>query len=376
MSRIESFNMTVGYNPVKPGDVAEEFWNLQDPNRSRRIPLALLRDRILQTKDADSIPNALVVQLLRQADKNRDGYLDYDEYMRYAEASAEYSRSRHVFNTAALSVIPRKERTAATRTYLQEYKCCPPALFMVTATLIEIAVFIYYAVDMDTKIGAAGPAPIYSRLIYNPRRRYEAWRYLSYALIHSGYVHLVVNLAMQMVLGLLLELVHGWWRVGAIYLAGVLAGSLAQSITQPRFYLAGASGGVYAITYAHIGNLLLNWSEMQFRWVQLVLCLVVTVADVSYALWDSYGSSVQSNTGHMAHLAGAVAGLLVGINMLRNLKLRRWERVCWWVSLFVYATLILVGIILNATLPVPEFFPENDYNDFATTKELFFSNLI
>ncbi|KAK8733485.1 hypothetical protein OTU49_006322 [Cherax quadricarinatus] len=80
-------------------------------------------------------------------------------------------------------------------------------------------------------------------------------------------------------------------------------------------------------------------------------------------------------TGHMAHLAGAVAGLLVGINMLRNLKLRRWERVCWWVSLFVYVTLILVGIILNATLPVPEFFPDNDYTDFATMKARFLSSL-
>lgn len=66
-----------------------------------------------------------------------------------------------------------------------------------------------------------------------------------------------MNLAMQMALGLGLELVHGWWRVGLIYSAGILAGSLTQSITAPSVYLAGASGGVYSITYAHIGNLLL-----------------------------------------------------------------------------------------------------------------------
>ncbi|XP_071524961.1 rhomboid-related protein 1-like [Panulirus ornatus] len=290
--------------------------------------------------------------------------------MQFADASAEYSRSREVLNKAALSVVPRQERTVEKRTYLQEYKCCPPALFMITATLIEIAVFIYYAVDMNRPMGAAGPAPVYSPLIYNPYRRYEAWRYLTYALIHSGYVHLVTNLVMQLVLGLLLELVHGWWRVGTIYLAGVLAGSLSQSITAPRTYLAGASGGVYSITYAHVGNLLLNWSEMSFRWVQLILCLSLTIGDISFALWDSYGSPTPSNTGHMAHLGGAIAGALVGINILRNLKKRQWERYCWWAALVIYLALVLVGIVLNATLPVPEFFPDDDYTDLATLREL------
>lgn len=70
-------------------------------------------------------------------------------------------------------------------------------------------------------------------------------------------MHLTMNLVMQTILGLLLELVHGWWRVGLIYMSGVLAGSLSQSLAMPRAYLAGASGGVYAIVYAHLGNLLL-----------------------------------------------------------------------------------------------------------------------
>ena len=46
--------------------------------------------------------------------------------------------------------------------------------------------FVYYAVDMGMPVGAFAPVPFYSPLIYNPFRRYEAWRFLSYALIHSG----------------------------------------------------------------------------------------------------------------------------------------------------------------------------------------------
>ncbi|KAG0711816.1 Rhomboid-related protein 1 [Chionoecetes opilio] len=187
------------------------------------------------------------------------------------------------------------------------------------------------------------------------------------AITRHSYMHLTMNLIMQTLLGLLLELVHGWWRVGIIYMSGVLAGSLSQSLAMPRAYLAGASGGVYAIVYAHLGNLLLsvflvtqNWSEMEFRWAQLLVCLGLSLGDISLALWDTYGSDTPSNTGHLAHLGGAIAGVLVGIYVLRNLRKRRWEKYCWWVAIILYFLLIGTGVILNATLPAPDFFPPNE----------------
>ncbi|KAG7170320.1 Rhomboid-related protein 3-like [Homarus americanus] len=349
-SRIEGLLVQGFLQPPLRGrnlQVAEEFWSRHDPSHSRSIPLTVIKERLLQTKEADDMPNGL------------------------AESSSKHSSARETFNRATLSVVPRGERTVEKRSYLQEYKCCPPALFMITASLIEIAVFVYYCIDMDVPGTPNGPPPVYSPLIYNPFKRFEAWRYLTYALIHSGYMHLV----MQVFLGLLLELVHGWWRVGLIYMAGVLAGSLSHSISAPKMYVAGASGGVYAITYSHVGNLLMNWSEMEFRWIQLVLCLTLTIADVAYALWDSYGSSNPSNTGHMAHLGGAIAGMLVGINILRNLKRRRWEKFLWWVAFFVYLAMVVTGIVLNCVLPVPDFFPDNDYTEEASLKDLFLNSL-
>lgn len=59
---------------------------------------------------------------------------------------------------------------------------------------------------------------------------------------------------MQLFLGILLELVHKWWRVGIVYICGVIAGSLATSLSDPEVFLAGASGGVYALIAAHLGN--------------------------------------------------------------------------------------------------------------------------
>jgi rhomboid-related protein 1/2/3 len=49
---------------------------------------------------------------------------------------------------------------------------------------------------------------------------------------------LVVNLAVQIFIGIPLEMVHGWWRVLLIYVTGVVAGSLGTSMTDPMSKLA------------------------------------------------------------------------------------------------------------------------------------------
>lgn len=51
--------------------------------------------------------------------------------------------------------------------------------------------------------------------------------------------------------------VHHWWRVALVYLAGVAAGSMGTSLVNPRIYLAGASGGVYALITAHIATIIM-----------------------------------------------------------------------------------------------------------------------
>ena len=73
----------------------------------------------------------------------------------------------------------------------------------------------------------------------------------------SRYIHIFFNVLIQLLLGIPLEMVHKWWRVMAVYLAGVIAGSLASSISDPSAFLAGASGGVYALIAAHLANVTL-----------------------------------------------------------------------------------------------------------------------
>lgn len=78
----------------------------------------------------------------------------------------------------------------------------------------------------------------------------------------------MVNMMVQILLGIPLEMVHRWWRVLLVYLAGVIAGSLATSLSDPYVYLAGASGGVYALITAHIATIIMVSFENKIVYYQ------------------------------------------------------------------------------------------------------------
>lgn len=82
--------------------------------------------------------------------------------------------------------------------------------------------------------------------------------------------HLAFNLIVQLLVGIPLEMVHGSMRIGCVYLAGVLAGSMGTSVFDPEVYLVGASGGVYALLAAHLANVMLNFNNMHYGIIRIV----------------------------------------------------------------------------------------------------------
>ncbi|CAH1968670.1 unnamed protein product [Acanthoscelides obtectus] len=159
--------------------------------------------------------------------------------------------------------------------------------------------------------------------------------------------HLTVNLCVQLLLGIPLEMVHKWWRVVLVYLAGVLAGSLCSSVTDPDVNLAGGSGGVYAILTAHIATILMNWREMSFPCIQLFIYLTVIVGDLAMSIYQRCWLRRSNGVGYVAHLAGALAGVLVGIWVLKNFRPTKKETYLWWVAVFTFSVLMGAMIVLN-----------------------------
>ena len=69
------------------------------------------------------------------------------------------------------------------------------------------------------------------------------------------------------------QMVHGSWRVISIYFSGVIAGSMLASIFDGSKMLVGASGGDYALVFAFLANLIINWDSMiknkPWKWLRL-----------------------------------------------------------------------------------------------------------
>jgi len=57
---------------------------------------------------------------------------------------------------------------------------------------------------------------------------------------------------------------------------------------------------------------------------------------VGTAIYYRYIENVETKVGYAAHFAGAIAGLLVGVNVLRNLQVETWEKVVWWICFVIY----------------------------------------
>jgi rhomboid-related protein 1/2/3 len=154
--------------------------------------------------------------------------------------------------------------------YADTFKCWPPPYFIMMVSVIEVVCFVYHLITNPPN----SSVPIDSIFIYRPDKKHEIWRFLLYMLLHAGWFHLTFNLIVQILIGIPLEMVHGSARIACIYLAGVLAGSLGTSIFDSNAYLVGSSGGVYALLAAHLANIMLNYSNMEYGIVRLLAILL------------------------------------------------------------------------------------------------------
>lgn len=82
-------------------------------------------------------------------------------------------------------------------------------------------------------------------------------------------------------------------------------------------------------------------------------------ADVGFAIYDRYAAEqIGPPVSYVAHLTGALAGLTIGLLVLKNFEQKLHEQLIWWVALGVYAACTLFGILFNVFNPDP-FYPAN-----------------
>jgi O-antigen ligase len=86
---------------------------------------------------------------------------------------------------------------------------------------------------------------------------------------------------------------------------------------------------------------------MEFNWIRLIGLLVFGGIHIGVAANGRYVKGEQNRTSYSVHIAGALAGFFIGLNVLRNLKARRWQIILGWFVLIIYILLMGFAIIFN-----------------------------
>ncbi|KAK6743631.1 hypothetical protein RB195_010738 [Necator americanus] len=319
------------------------------------IPLDVLRSRLRKHRASIKLRDDQIEALLRQADKNGDRRITVEEFEEFmASKEAQSSQVKRALYLIADQVITPSQRVEV-HSYIDEYSCCPPPLFIVLASIIETFVFFYYywteplRPDEDILTYCAGCIVNHhiGPLMFAPKLRAQLWRFVSYALLHVGLIHLLGNLVVQILIGVPLEVVHKPWRIGPLYMMAVLSGSLLQYTLDPDVYVVGASAGVYALLTAHLANVVINWAEMPFRWVRLALIAVFLTFDIATALIRRFCSDECDTVSHSAHIAGGITGFCFGVVILYNVVERPWEKTIKYICIALYVAFLGFTVALT-----------------------------
>lgn len=145
----------------------------------------------------------------------------------------------------------------------------------------------------------------------------EGWRFFTYALVHAGWTHLLVNMFILYSFGNLTEAyfrlhfgVRGVLFYGLLYLGGIIFSTLFDYRIQrnnPAYSAVGASGAVSAVLFSSIlfdptGSLFIFPIPFPIpSWLFAILFLV----------YSAYmGRKAADNIGHYAHFWGALFGIV------------------------------------------------------------------
>lgn len=182
--------------------------------------------------------------------------------------------------------------------------------------------------------------------------RFQAWRWWSYQLTHTGVSHVGTNSFILLLCGLPLEQFQGTLRTFLLYNAGIFTGGIFNMVWNPHSQLAGCSAGNYALIFAHFAELGMNWKQSRYRWAKFCTLLLLVIFDIvqSTLTADFLGFGIGA-VSHTAHIGGALCGLLIGVCLTRNLVVKRWELIRQVIAFILF--LIILGIHFGLLSPWP-----------------------
>ncbi|WP_457034309.1 rhomboid family intramembrane serine protease [Kitasatospora sp. P5_F3] len=187
---------------------------------------------------------------------------------------------------------------------------------LVTKTLIGLNLLVFVLTEYirpewwDT-LALQSVVPPYWYEAYGVAAGPDEWyRLVTAMFVHSGVVHLVMNMVSLWVLGPQLELVLGRLRFGGLYLAsGLMGGAFSYLFAGEKLNSVGASGAIFG---------LLGATAVLYRVSRVPLGPVIALLVFNVVITFSVKA-----IDWRAHLGGLIAGAVTGVGLMYAPQARR-----------------------------------------------------
>lgn len=202
--------------------------------------------------------------------------------------------------------------------------------------------FVYIGIYFGLPYGS-GP---FEGLVMDTEKRREVYRWYSYSLVHFNDMHLASNMFTLCIYSGFVEWDNHFWRCFLIHFFSILGGVVGfgweYRLTGTEMILLGASGGVYGMLASQIGNLILNWPELDpvKKWFYVIMLVAALVSDIAV-------NTVMQNTNisYSTHVGGFIAGIFAGLAFMINIKVLKWEKILKIVNIVILSIWMTAGFI-------------------------------
>ncbi|NOX86122.1 MAG: rhomboid family intramembrane serine protease [Chlorobi bacterium] len=188
---------------------------------------------------------------------------------------------------------------------------------------------ILIVVTVIVSVVAFGNPDLFARMRFNAyliKNNRQTWRFISYALIHAGWLHLIINMWVLYLFGKLVEAgyvgvfgVRGYLFYFLLYLGGVIFSVLydfGKHKNDPNYNAVGASGAVSAVLFSSI----LFYPTGGIYVFPIPFSIPAWLFGILYLVYSAYmGKRGQDNVGHDAHFFGALFGIVFTAIIVPNI---------------------------------------------------------
>lgn len=141
----------------------------------------------------------------------------------------------------------------------------------------------------------------------------QSWRLLSACFLHAGFIHIILNLLLQLTIGREVERLIGTIRYMAIYLLSGISGNLfGVNFAGNGVSSCGASGALFGAIAVNLLLFTLHIDRAKVAHYRLVVGVLVFEIVACLVL------GLLPGLDNFAHIGGFISGLLLGIAILEN----------------------------------------------------------